>query len=564
MSSSNFRSVLQILTFNVLTIGLFACGGGGGGTPATLAPTASPVTISGTITYTDFEVGGAGINYASPVNKPVRGAVIELQSPVGTVVATANTTETGAYSFTTAPANSTVRILVKAAIGTPASPNTSIVDNTSSGALYTLFNDVTTVTSNITQNLNAASGWGGSSYTSTRAAAPFAILDVIYQGQKMIMAADSAVVFPALNINWSVNNKPLATGQAQNLLTGDLGGSFYNPNDKGLYILGAANADTDEYDSAVIGHEWGHYFESNFSRSDSNGGEHANGDILHPSVAFGEGFGSAFGAMILNSPIYIDTSGALQADRSVETNLEEDSVADGSVKTGTGSISIKFDGYYSENSVMEVIYDIFDGGATDDDALALGFTPMYQVLIDGQKNTKSFTSIFSFLYHLKIASPSSSAAINTIAAAENIDLSDNNEFQDATDPSDLAPQYSGIADNGTVFSLDSEGKTLQTYDNFGAVTADDVGNKLLNQRFFATTISTAGCYTLSVTPTAPSDLYIQFPSNKTPSEVDKFTLGETFVKTFTTGEILTYSVGAFVPNAVFTVKVESTPGVPGC
>ena len=117
MSSSNFRSVLQILTFNVLTIGLFACGGGGGGTPATLAPTASPVTISGTITYTDFEVGGSGINYASPVNKPVRGAVIELQSPIGTVVATANTTETGGYSFTAAPANSTVRILVKAMYG---------------------------------------------------------------------------------------------------------------------------------------------------------------------------------------------------------------------------------------------------------------------------------------------------------------------------------------------------------------------------------------------------------------------------------------------------------------
>ena len=380
----------------------------------------------------------------------------------------------------------------------------------------------------------------------------------------MIMTADNAVVFPALNVNWSVNNKPLAVGQTQNLVTGDLGGSFYNPDDKGLYILGAENADTDEYDSAVIGHEWGHFFESNFSRSDSNGGEHANGDILHPSVAFGEGFGTAFGAMILNNPLYIDSSGSGQTSVAVETNLEEDSVADGSAKTGTGSISIRFDGYYSENSVMEVIYDIFDGGATDDDALALGFTPMYQVLVGGQKNTKAFTSIFTFLYHLKIAAPSSSAAINTIAAAENIDLSDNNEFQDATDPSDLAPQYSGITPDGTVFSLDSEFKTLQTFNNFGAVAADDVGNKLLNQRFFATTILTAGCYTLTVTPTTASDIYIQFPSNKTPTEVDKFTLAETFIKTYTAGEILTYSVGAFAPNVPFTVKVESTPGVPGC
>jgi hypothetical protein len=38
---------------------------------------------------------------------------------------------------------------------------------------------------------------------------------------------------------------------------------------KEIYVLGAENVDTDEFDDSVIAHEWGHYYQSSFSRDDS-------------------------------------------------------------------------------------------------------------------------------------------------------------------------------------------------------------------------------------------------------------------------------------------------------
>ena len=44
---------------------------------------------------------------------------------------------------------------------------------------------------------------------------------------------------------------------------------------RSIYVLGKENVDTDEYDASVIAHEWGHYYQSAFSRDDSPGGSHS-------------------------------------------------------------------------------------------------------------------------------------------------------------------------------------------------------------------------------------------------------------------------------------------------
>lgn len=545
-----------IITTYIFAVLLSACGGGGGG--ATTPPAAPTVTVAGKVTFTSFNLSATGIDYNNPINKPIRGAVVELQSPVGTVIASANTTETGDYSFTTAPQNATVRILVKAALGPPAAPDTSIIDNTSNGALYAMPMDIATTTVNLTQDFNAGSGWGGASYTGSRTAAPFAMLDVMHQAQLLIKSADNAVVFPALNVNWSVNNKPTPG----NLLTGDIGTSFYTHATKALYILGAADLDTDEYDSAVIGHEWGHYFEANFSRSDSSGGNHGQGDIVHPGLAFGEGFGTAIGAMILNSPLYIDVSGPGQNNAGVN-NLEQDSIPDANMFAG--ALPVRIDGYYSEWSVMEVLYDIYDSGAGDDDAIQLGFAPIYRVLVNGQKNTKSFTSIFSFLHHLKLEVPASSAAIDALAAAENIDAAGSDEFHDPMDTSNLPEMYTTLTVGATT-TLDAAADPLQTSNVFGLTAANNPGNKLLNQRFFRATAIIAGCHTLTVTPVAPTAAADIRATILGAPGLDAGAAGtaEAVSGNFTVGEQLVFNVDAFSDNAFFSVLFASTPAAPGC
>ncbi len=192
----------------IFSITLFACGGGGGNSGYdTSATTTANITVTGTVTYTSYKTDPTiGINYGTPVEKPIKGAVIELQNASGTVLDSGNTTAAGTYSLT-APANASVRIVVKAALGNPTSPHTKVIDNTSSDALYAMTINMITDTSNLSQSFNASSGWDGVNYSSTRSAAPFAILDVIYQAQQMVLAVDNSVLFPQLLVNWSINNK---------------------------------------------------------------------------------------------------------------------------------------------------------------------------------------------------------------------------------------------------------------------------------------------------------------------------------------------------------------------
>jgi hypothetical protein len=551
----NFQQ-LNVFCLSGLLIVLSGCGGGGGGGGSSSsdsigassdANSSGTATVSGTVTYTNYPVTGSGIDYDLEQSKPIRGAVIQLLDSSGSELASGNTGSDGSYSLS-GNVDGAARLLVRAELGLPDSVNTRVVDNTSNNALYTLFADINVDSSVVTQNLNAGSGWSGSSYTATRSAGPFSILDVIYQAQQLVTSVDSSAVFPALTVNWSTQNSS-AEG---NLTDGDIGTSFYlNDN---LYILGSANADTDEYDKGVIAHEWGHYFEDNFSRSDSPGGSHGQGDILHPSVAWSEGFGTAIAAMILETPLYVDTFGLGQNVGDV-TNVEQDSDSD--TASFSGGSNPLLDGYYSENSVMELLYDLFDTGGGDDDSVALGFAPIYRVLTNELRTTQSFTSLFPFLHFIKLEAPTNRAVINTLFSNENIAAVNASEFDDPADAV-LPPIYTEVAAEATV-TFDSNAALLQTSSVYGSVSSVNEGNKLLNQRFFKATAAGAACYTITARPVAPSagaDLSLIFIGN---SKVDAFISGfsESRDVDLTAGEIVTFAVGAFSNNAHFRVSFIS-------
>ena len=489
MKTRNFKIISHLFILGTFAMGLIACGGGGGA-PATLAPAVPPVTISGTVTYTDYDIGAAGIIYTSEKTKAIRGAVVELRNSVGTVLlASANTSETGGYTFS-APANQSVSIVVKAALGTPAAPDTKVLDNTNSDALYALTKAVTTTTSNVTENFNAGSGYDGSSYTGLRASAPFAILDVIHQGRLFVLAADPTVVFPPLTVQWSAKNKTVANGDIK---LGDGPGTSYNaPN---LWLNGAPDLDTDEYDSTVIAHEWGHYVQEKLSASHSPGGDHTLNDILHPSLAFDEGFATAMGSMIMNDTTQINTLGAKQATGSVLTaNIEADSVTDTDKSTAPPPPDTAFllDGIYAEVSIIEIMWDLFDSGvngAADDDNVALGFVPIFKVMTNGHKNTDALTSIYSFIHFLKLEVPASKDAIDVITGAENIDTVGADEYEKTPD---------SLYD---LVTIDTP-KALRTFNFFGPATEANLGgNKLFNFRYLKSTIPAQGCYTFTATPT---------------------------------------------------------------
>lgn len=261
-------------------------------------PGATTVTLSGNVTFDSVPNATGGLSYGAMSAKPVRGAVVEILDANAAVLASTAADGNGAYAVSV-PANTTVNVRVKAQLlqtGSGASWDVSVRDNTQSEALYAMESgSFSTGSAAVTRNVHAPSGWNGSSYDSTRVAGPFAVLDTVYATQTKVLSVAPSTVFPPLRIFWSVNNVPASGNPA----LGQIGTTYFTSSNaagaaRAIYVLGKENVDTDEYDSSVVAHEWGHYYQSAFSRDDSPGGSHSLSERLDRRLAFSEGWGNAW------------------------------------------------------------------------------------------------------------------------------------------------------------------------------------------------------------------------------------------------------------------------------
>ncbi len=437
--------------------------------------------LKGTITYDYVPVNadGIGLDYVHTIQKSVKGAVVRIVDALNRELDRTTTDEHGYYEFNVTDITNKVKVQVFSELNS-SNWNFQIKDNTNGNSLYVMEGSLASLGTNQiqTRNLNASSGWGGSSYTSTRTAAPFAILDVIYQAVQKVRSADSNIIFPSLDIFWSKNNKP-ASGSISN---GDIGTSYYDGSNS-LYILGDENADTDEYDSGVIAHEWGHYYEKKFSRADSIGGEHGSGELLDIRLAFGEGFGNAISSMIRDNPLYWDTSGLHQSN-GWSMNLESESPEN--------------PGWFSEGSIQRILYDIYDDHNDTGDTISYGFTPIHKLLINKQKNTPAFTSIFTFIKGLKDEHSSDIKAIDDIVAQENIaPITDIYGTGRTNREENANPLYAdlSIGNNVNITTNYTANSRLSEYGRT---------NQLGDYNFVKVTIPSNGNYTITVTQVGSS------------------------------------------------------------
>ena len=472
-------------------------GGGGGG--ACSLGTAANVTVSGQVTFDLVPHTASGaLDYDNIMPTPSQRVTVE--AVCGTVITTAVTDLNGDYSLSI-PGNTDkvflrVNAEMKSTVTDTASWSFSVVDNTRSQALYTMSGAIfNSGVQNTTRNLHAASGWTGTAYGGIRVAAPFAILNSVNLALQKIIDVDATAVFPALNLNWSINN--VAVDGNTNI--GQIGTSFYfdtTGTDPNIFILGDASGDADEYDRHVITHEFGHYFEDKFSRSDNIGGFHTNGDILDMRVAFGEGFGNAFSAIATDDTNYSDSSSNVGA--SFQFDVDDNAACDTNP------------GWFSECSVQTILYDLYDN--TDDsgvDFVSLGFEPIYSVLINEQKNTTALTSIFSFITALKANNVGVSANINTLVAGPVASIDSvadefgSTETHDAgSADNDVLPIYTDITAGQTIGAL-SMGQTRGDFcaiDDFIAFFDGEFFNfnRLSNFRFLKFIAPATQSYTITV------------------------------------------------------------------
>jgi hypothetical protein len=416
----------------------------------TIQEPAPVVTISGTLRY-EFPPPNAqcrGLDFGNLQTRPIRQATVQMLDSTGlTLLDSTLSDENGAYSLTV---NSSTDVMIRVRAELLGSNwNVEVrnnVDNSGSPPplqqrpIYAMDSTVfDSGVTNQTRNLTAATGFSGGVYNGARVAAPFAILDTIYSAMQFVVAEDPNVSFAPLDAFWSPDNK---TASPENIAQGDLQTTYYDGGLDSLFLLGQASTDTDEFDDHVVIHEWGHYFEDTLSRSDSFGGSHGNGDLLDIRTAFGEGWASALAAMSLGDPLYCDTA---------------------TVNSGGGFNSEStpggFDGWFNEQTIIRLIYDLWD---TDDDGVdndSIGFGPIYDVMTGPQSSTGAFTSIFTFATYLKQQNTGKDAFIDALLTDADInpagiDIWGSTETNDGPNtPDDVLPVYTDLTFGGAAVNI---------------------------------------------------------------------------------------------------------------
>ncbi len=497
------------------------------------------VTVSGVVRYefvppnfTGQPNDCIGLDFNSIITRSIRGATVQLiDAGSGNVLQSTTASDIGGYSFANVIANSMVRLRVRAELkrnGTPSwdvevrdnvdlSPNPPSLTNR---ALYVLDGapfDTGSVDV-VRPPMLAATGWDGTSYSSPRAAAPFSILDTIYEGIQLILSVNPTANFPGMDAFWSVNNTLVLSGAFPDIDSGELGASFYSSNpdfltdpspNPSLFLLGDAATDTEEFDDHVILHEWGHYFEDNFSRSDSIGGPHAIGESLIPTLAFSEGWATAFAAIALDDPIYCD-SGIVGSVSGFGLNTEED---------GFGVA-----GWFNEFDITTLIYDLWDTDNDGTDTDSIGFGPIYDTMTGPQVVTPAATSVFTFAAELRsMLNPQQQLFLDSQLTRQfinptGIDIWGITETNDGSgspdsDGRDVLPLYTDISADGSVTNICVNSDFDKRTDGNGDRLRD--GNKLAEFRGIRLTVPTTDTYDVLIVSTTAT------PATPDPNDRDQ-------------------------------------------
>ena len=420
-------------------------------------PPPASVTVGGVVTFDRVPhraPPGKGLDYAATFEAPARGVVVEAVGPGQAVLASTVTDAQGHYSVTV-PSSTNVFIRARARLRPPpagpvaASWDVRVLDNTSGNAAYVLDGaPFDSGVANQTRNLRAGSGWTGSGYGARRAAAPFAILDSLYAAVQLVIGADGSLQLSPLEVFWSPQNRPSDSWRPE---AGLIETTLYRPESlngapPGIYVLGAEDNDTDEYDAHIVAHEYQHYLEDEVSRTDTIGGDHSIGERLDMRLAFSEGFANAFAAMALGTTLYRDAYGTRQGD-DFSFDVEDNRY------TYTGWRA----GWYDEGSVQSIVWDLYDSANDGVDTVALGFAPMLDVMRRELRTEVPLTSLFPFVVALKQRAGVPVDGVNAIVDNQEITALTMNRYATTEDNSggiaDVIPIYTEVALNGAAVAV---------------------------------------------------------------------------------------------------------------
>jgi hypothetical protein len=305
-----------------------AYGGDAAGYACVAPGTTGAMAVAGTVRYEDRVPGPDGLGPAAP--RAARGVTVAVVADAdGAVLAAALTADDGTYVLHyTADAGTAVHVIAATTSATAARPVRVI---RADGQVHGVGSPTFAAAAGSGQDLLA---------TELSGVAPaFNIFDDLVTGMDYVRTALGVAAPDPIFAAWE---------------RGATDGTYFWDAGNGIFLLGGA-ADDDAYDDAVVLHEFGHYLEATYGRSDSPGGDH-DGSPTVPTLAWSEGFATYVSSVVRGDRVYIDTdaSGATVFD--LETSV--------TAFTGTGVTQ-----NISEDTVSEILWDVGDAPAADDDGI---------------------------------------------------------------------------------------------------------------------------------------------------------------------------------------------------
>lgn len=329
-------------------------GGSSGSAPVYTCDTVvydNGVTISGNAKY-EFRLAGNGSVQTS--GRPIRKAEVKIYNGT-TLIQCGALNDSGAFSLTIPQSSAQHTVRVSSVIYNEVT-KAFVLNNPSNRQFHSI---ETTFVADTTKSVGTITALAGTN-TDLKGGA-FNVLDQVLNANTYLVTETAGCtstfancpIFtnaPLVRIFWEKGVNPGEYVNASSPL------SFYLPGYRELYILGGEDgdidgSDADHFDNSVILHEYGHFIEDVFSKSNSPGGLHTGDTIIDPRLAWGEGWANFFQAAITGIPIYRDTWGTNGTGIYFNENLE----------TPANDIpSVAGEGNFREFSISRLLWDAID------------------------------------------------------------------------------------------------------------------------------------------------------------------------------------------------------------
>ncbi len=314
-------------------------------------------TITGKAIYKRRGYGGSGLTSTiDPTNYPIRHAEVEVRNSSGGQVQCSTTDANGDFSVDL-PNNSNTYTIYINSRGDNTFVKASVQNNPTN---FQHYNISRTVVSDSDKSIGTLIAEGDSSVVG----GAFNIFDKIVEANNFLRemtincSADFVdcppfTVAPKVYAYWTLGLDP---GQ----YVGSSGVSYYLPGRNQLFILGGSSgnyvtSDTDHFDDTIVLHEYGHFIEDKYAKTNSPGGFHDADSIVDPRLAWSEGWATFFALSVQKSSRYIDTSGInfmYLIDHDLEPHPSTASPRDIPQRAGEGN--------FREFSIVRALWDIVD------------------------------------------------------------------------------------------------------------------------------------------------------------------------------------------------------------